>query len=118
VALAGQVDQNAIRNSVAFGCVVGGIWLHYSATIDFLPGMLIWLFLAAGAGYMRPSGWMILVAPVPYIVGVGGGLLTGQHETLGEVWLMSFLISTIAGVIGIIIGAAAKQGRGRPQTED
>jgi hypothetical protein len=115
--LAASLHQNAFRNSIAVGCLAGAIWLHYAGTIDFLPGMVIWLLLAAGAGYMVLRGWFIAVAPLPWIAGIGGGVLTGRYESLGEAWFMSLLISTIAGVIGIIIGAAARQGRGRPHVD-
>jgi hypothetical protein len=104
------VNRDVFRSAIAAGCVVGGIWIHYSGNIDFAPGTILWLLLAAGAGYMRPLGWMVVVAPIPWIVGVGGGVLTGRYDDFGEVWYVAFLFSTIAGLIGVIIGAAA----GRP----
>jgi hypothetical protein len=111
------MTQDAFRSLIALGCVIGGIWIHYSGSIDFAPGMLIWLLLAAGAGYMRPFGWMIAIAPVPWIVGVGGGVLTGQYDDLGDVWYLAFFVSTVAGIIGVIIGAAARRSSGRTRPD-
>ena len=105
------MTSDAYRNAIALGCVLGGIWIHYSGTLIFTLGVLLWLLLAMGAGFMRPSARMLLVAPVPWIAGVGGGMLTGRHDSLGELWLLPLILSTLAGVIGIIFGVAARRGR-------
>jgi hypothetical protein len=107
------LNQAAFRRSIAFGCVAGGIWLHYGGNIDFAAGMILWLLLAAGAGYMRPFGWTVAIAPIPWLLGVGGGVLTGRYDGFGDVWFVAFLVSTLAGVIGVIMGAGAARSRGR-----
>jgi hypothetical protein len=105
------------RTAIAAGCILAAIFIHYSGTVVFTLGVVIWLLLAMAVGFMRPTGWMLLAAPVPWIVGVGGGMLTGQHDSLGEVWLLPFLLSTIAGVIGVIFGVAARRGNTRSKAE-
>ncbi len=112
-----RVNQETFRTAIAVGCVLGATIIHFTGTIVFTVGVILWLFLAMGAGFMRPSGWMLLVAPLPWIVGVGGGMLIGQHDSLGEVWLLPFLLSTAAGAIGIIFGVAARKGNTRTKLE-
>jgi hypothetical protein len=102
--------NETFRTAIAAGCILGAVVIHYSGTIMFTLGVVIWLLLAMGAGYMRPSGWLLLTAPAPWILGVGGGMLTGQHETLGEFWLLPFLLSTLAGAIGVIFRVSARRG--------
>lgn len=109
--------NETIRTAIAAGCIAGGTVIHFAGTVVFTLGVFLWLLLAMGAGYMRPSGWMLLAAPVPWIVGVGGGMLVGQHDSLGEVWLLPFLLSLAAGVIGIIFGVAARKGNTRSKLE-
>jgi hypothetical protein len=107
------VTNETYRTAIAAGCILGGIYIHYSGTVVFTFGVFLWLLLAAGAGYMRPTGWLLLVAPVPWIVGVGAGMLTGQHEPLGGAWLLPFLLSTVAGAIGVTFGVTASKGNTR-----
>lgn len=111
------MSNEIFRTAIAAGCVVGATVIHFTGTVIFTLGVILWLLLAMGAGYMRPTGWMLLVAPVPWIVGVGGGMLVGQHDSLGEVWLLPFVLSTAAGVIGIIFGVAAWKGNTRAKLE-
>jgi hypothetical protein len=111
------VNSETFRTLVAAGCVIGGTVIHFAGTMAFTLGVILWLFLAMGAGFMRPTGWLLLVAPVPWIVGVGGGMLVGQHDSLGEVWLLPFLLSTAAGAIGVIFGVAARKGNTRAKLE-
>jgi hypothetical protein len=99
------------RTAIAAGCILGGVAIHYSGSIVFTLGVLIWLLLAMGAGYMRPTAWLLLAAPLPWLIGVGAGVLTGRHDALGDVWLLPFLLSTVAGLIGIVFGVAARRGR-------
>lgn len=112
-----SVNNETFRTAVTAGCIIGATIIHFTGTIVFTVGVVIWLLLAMGAGYMRPTGWLLLAAPVPWIVGVGLGMLTGRHESLGEVWLLPFLLSTAAGVIGVIFGVAARKGNTRSKRE-
>ncbi len=80
-------------------------------------GVVIWLLLAMGAGFMRPTGWLLMAAPVPWIAGVGIGVLTGRHDSFGELWLLPFLLSTLAGLIGITFGVAARKNATRSRGE-
>jgi hypothetical protein len=112
-----RLNNETFRTAIAAGCVMGAIVIHFTGSVVFTVGVILWLLLAMGAGYMRPSGWMLLLAPVPWILGVGGGMLAGQHDSLGEVWLLPFLLSTAAGVIGIIFGVAARKGNTRAKLE-
>jgi hypothetical protein len=103
-----------LRAAIAIGCVLGGIWLHYAATVDFGLGLVLWLGLATGAGFMLPYWWIVAIAPIPWLAGVAGGVLLGQHDDLGGAWALSLIFSTLAGVIGVVLGAAVRGGRRDP----
>lgn len=106
--------NDPLRTLIAAGCLLGGIGLHLNAGIDFVFGAVLWLILAATIGYMLPYGWMVLVAPIPWLVGVAGGVLVGLHPAgFGEAWALPLFLSTIAGAIGVIFGAAARRNQGR-----
>jgi hypothetical protein len=111
------VTNDAFRTAVAAGCVIGATYIHFSGTIMFTIGVVLWLLLAMGAGFMRPSGWMLFIAPVPWIAGVSLGVLLGRHESFGEVWLLPFALSTIAGLIGVTFGVAARKNDTRSKRE-
>jgi hypothetical protein len=111
------VHSETFRTAIAAGCILGGVFIHYSGTIMLTLGVFIWLLLAAGAGFMRPTGWMLLAAPIPWLVGVAGGALVGQHDSIGEFWFVPFLLSTIAGAIGVTFGVAARKGNTRSKLE-
>lgn len=111
------MTSEAFRTAVAAGCILGATLIHYSGELAFVIGVVVWLLLAMGAGFMKPTGWLLLAAPVPWLVGVGGGMLTGQHDSLGEVWLLPALLSTAAGLIGVIFGVAARKGNSRTKIE-
>ena len=111
------VEGQTFRTAIAIGCIAGATIIHFLGTIVFAVGVVIWLLLAMGAGFMRPSGWTLLAAPVPWIAGVGIGMLSGRHESLGEYWLLPFLLSTIAGAIGITFGVAARKNNTRSKRE-
>ncbi|HEU4793568.1 MAG TPA: hypothetical protein VFS96_07910, partial [Nitrolancea sp.] len=48
----------------------------------------------------------LLLAIVPWLLGVGGGLVTGRYVYLGEFWQFIFLLSVGTGLIGISLGLA------------
>lgn len=110
--------DDQIRMLIAAGCLIGGIGIHFNGDVNVAIGMVLWLALAATIGFMLPYGWMILVAPIPWLVGVGGGVLIGQHEGLGEAWALPLVLSTLAGVFGIIFGAAARRNNNRTGRQD
>lgn len=115
----GQVRDDPVRTLIAAGCLLAGIGLHLNAGFDFVFGAVLWLILAATIGFMVPSGWMILVAPVPWLVGVAGGVLVGLHSAgFGEAWALPLVLSTIAGAIGVIFGAAARRNQNRRNIPD
>ena len=113
-----NVSGEGFRTAITIGCILGAIYIHYSGTLPFAMGAVIWLVLAMGAGFMRPTGWLLLTAPIPWLAGVGGGVLIGRYDSLGEGWLLPFAVSTLAGVIGIIFGAAARRGRSGHSVDD
>ncbi len=67
--------------------------------------MLIWFLLAAGIGALVRSPWGILLMAVPWPLGVGLGLLTGQYAFLGDGWQGVAVLSVLVGVGGAILGA-------------
>lgn len=111
------MNNETFRTTIAVGCILGAIVIHFTGTIVLTLGAFIWLLLAAGAGYMRPTGWLLLVAPLPWLIGVVGGTLVGQHDSIGQYWFVPFLLSTIAGLIGVIFGVAARKGNTRSKQE-
>jgi hypothetical protein len=111
------VTNPTFRIVVAIGCILGGIYIHLTGAIPLAPGLFVWLLLAAGAGYMIASGWLLLVAPVPWIIGVAGGTLIGQHDAFSEFWFIPLLLSTAAGAIGATAGIAARKNKSRSRQE-
>jgi hypothetical protein len=106
------------RIAIATGCILGGIYIHLTGSIPLAPGVFLWLLLAAGAGYMIPTGWLLLVAPVPWIVGIGGGALIGQHDAFTELWYVPLLLSTFSGAVGITFGVSAHKNKTRSRREN
>ncbi len=111
------MNTETLRTAIAVGCILGATFIHFTGNIVFTLGVVIWLLLAMCAGFMRPTGWLLLAAPAPWIAGVGLGMISGRHETLGEVWLLPFFLSTAAGAIGITFGIAARKGNTRSKLE-
>jgi hypothetical protein len=111
------VTNPTLRFAIAIGCILGGIYIHLTGTIPLAPGVFVWLLLAAGAGYMIPTGWLLLIAPVPWIIGVAGGTLLGQHDAFSEFWFIPLLLSTAAGAIGVVFGVAARKNKSRSRQE-
>ena len=103
------MSQESVRNVVAAGCLIGGIVIHYSGGLNFGVGLMLWFILAATMGYMRPFPWIIVAAPLPWLIGVVGGVATGTHETLGDAWYIPLALSTIVGILGIIFGVSARR---------
>lgn len=112
-----RVSSYVFGTVIAIGCIACAALIHFLGTLPFVIGVVIWLFLAMGAGFMWPTGWLLLAAPVPWVAGAGMGVLTGRHESFGELWLVPFLLSTVAGLIGITFGVAARKNRMRSEIE-
>jgi hypothetical protein len=106
-----------VRTAIAASCIIGATAMHFFGNIVFTLGVVIWLLLAMGAGFMRPTGWLLLAAPVPWLMGVGLGVLTGRQDSFGEVWLLPFFLSTAAGLIGVTFGVAARKNNSRSKRE-
>ncbi len=86
--------------------------LHYIG--DPVPyGIGLWFLLAVGIGFLLGRWWALLFAPVPWLLGVGGGLVTGRYAYLGESWQFIFLLSAGTGLIGISLGLAIQAAASR-----
>ena len=108
------MSPDMIRHLTAGACFLAGIWLHYAGSVDFGLGLFLWLGLAAGMGYFIAQPWVVVFAPLPWILGIGAGVLSGRYDDFGEGWFVSFILSTIAGIIGMILGAAIRGNRRDP----
>lgn len=85
--------------------VLGAAALHYIGDpVSFGTGL--WFLLAVGIGFALGRWWALLLAPIPWLLGVGGGLITGRYAYLGEFWQFIFLLSVGTGLIGISLGLA------------
>lgn len=86
--------------------ILGAAALHYiGGLVSF--GIGLWFLLAVGIGFVLGRWWALLLAIVPWLLGVGGGLITGRYAYLGESWQFIFLLSTGTGLIGISLGLAS-----------
>ena len=85
--------------------VLGAAALHYIGGPVSL-GVGLWFLLAIGIGFVLGHWWALLLAIVPWLLGVGGGLVTGRYAYLGEFWQFIFLLSVGTGFIGISLGLA------------
>lgn len=101
----GLRDKTGWRRAAVLGLLGAGVAVHYLGG-PFATGMLIWFLLAAGIGALVRSPWGILLMAVPWPLGVGLGLLTGQYAFLGDGWQGVAGLSALLGVAGAILGFA------------
>lgn len=85
--------------------VLGAAALHYIGGPVSL-GISLWFLVAVGIGFVLGHWWALLLAIVPWLLGVGGGLVTGRYAYLDEFWQFIFLLSLGTGLIGISLGLA------------
>jgi hypothetical protein len=81
----------------------GAAALHYIGA-PFSLGIGLWFLLAVDISFVLGRWWALLLATVPWPLGVGGGLITGRYAYLGEFWQFIFLLSAGTGLIGIAFG--------------
>ena len=43
------------------------------------------------------SWWALILAAMPYPIGIGAGLITGRYAFLGEGWLLVALVTAVIG---------------------
>lgn len=99
----------AERLVAGFGLLAVATGLHSSGQPSFGAGLLLWFVLAVGMGWMLPRWWVVLTAPLPWLVGVGMGLLTDRYAFLADAWQAVWLVSTLVGVAGMALGLGLRR---------
>ena len=104
---------SALRLTTALVLLLGAVTAHYTGG-SFWVGVVLWFALASAIGLVLGRWWALLLAAVPWPVGVGLGLATGRYLFLGEAWQFTALISVEAGLIGIALGVVVRRVLQRP----
>lgn len=91
------------RVLIALGLVLIAAGQIYIGT-SVWPSMAVWFALAVGIGLVLARWWALLLAAIPYPVGIGAGLITGRYAFLGEAWEAIALTTVVVGLAGIAIG--------------
>ena len=68
------------------------------------PSMAVWFAVAVSIGLVLARWWALLLAAIPYPVGIGAGLITGRYAFLGEAWEAIALTTAVVGLTGIATG--------------
>lgn len=89
---------------VALGCVIGASWIHYLGRTAVEGEFWLLLGLAFVVGLVLGRWWALLLAPLPWLAGVGYGLYTGRYLFLGDAWQVIWLGSASLTLIGIALG--------------
>ena len=69
-----------------------------------LPWIGGWLLVAIAIGLVVGRWPALLLAPIPWPLAMGAGLLTGRVAFLGEGWQLIALLTVGAGLVGIGAG--------------
>ncbi len=99
---------SALRLAIALVLLLGAAAAHYIGG-SFWVGVALWFELAFAIGLVLARRWALLLAAVPWPVGVGLGLATGRYLFLGEAWQFAALISVGVGLIGIALGIVVRR---------
>ena len=67
-------------------------------------GLGVWFLLALGIGLLLARWQALLLAAIPWPLGIGVGLITGRYAFLGEGWQLPAFISLATGLLGIAAG--------------
>lgn len=71
-----------LRLAVALGCLFASAWPHYAGRSSFARAFWLLLALAGAGGLMVARWWVLLFAPIPWLVGVGHGVYAGRYPFL------------------------------------
>lgn len=101
--------EYAVSIGEAMRWMLVAIFILVAAALHYVGGPVpygigLWFLLAVGIGFLLGNWWVLAFAPVPWLLGVGGGLVTGRYAYLGEFWQFIFLLSAGTGLIGISLG--------------
>jgi hypothetical protein len=72
-------------------------------------GLVLWFAMALGIGLVLGRWWALLLAAIPWPLGVGVGLGTGRYAFLGEAWQGVAAVSMLTGLAGIALGVRTRQ---------
>jgi hypothetical protein len=76
----------------------------------------LWLVLSAVIGFLIGRWWVVLLGPVPWLLGLPTGLALGRYIYLGEGWWQVGLIwGVLPGVIGVCAGVVWRATRAAGQ---
>ena len=102
------------RVLAALGLVIIASAGHYLGP-SIMLGMGLWLLRAIGVGLLLTRWWALVLAAIPWPLGVGAGLITGRYAFLGEFWQIPAAFSMMLGVIGITTGMLLDRVLRRPE---
>lgn len=71
--------------------------------------LALWFVLAVAIGVILPRWWILGLAVIPWLLGVGVGLATGRYLYLGDGWQAAAIISVVVGMAGMGVGVMARQ---------
>ncbi len=99
---------SALRLVTVLVLLLGAASAHYIGA-SFWIGVTLWFELAFVIGLVLARWWALLLAAVPWPVGVGLGLATRRYLFLGESWHFVALVSVGVGLIGIALGVVVRR---------
>lgn len=91
------------RVLIALGLVLIPAGQIYSGA-SIWPTLAVWFGVAVGIGLVLSRWWALLLAAIPYPLGVGAGLITGRYLFLGEAWKAIGITTIVVGLVGIATG--------------
>ena len=76
---------------------------------SFVVGMSIWFGIAVAIGLVFARWRALILAVIPWPLGIGIGLAAGRYAFLGEFWQIPAAFSVAAGLAGIAAGVLARR---------
>ncbi len=75
----------------------------------FFIGIAIWFGIAVAIGLVLARWWAVILAAIPWPLGIGIGLAAGRYTFLGEFWQIPAALSVAVGLTGIAAGVFTRR---------
>lgn len=108
-----MVVSGAWRWPVVSALLLGDVALHAGVVRGFGTGIALWFFVAVGLGFVVGRWWSLILAALPWPLGIGVGLASGRYVFLGDAWQVVALLSLLVGLGGTTLGVATSKARSR-----